>query len=84
MRRYFIGAAKCVAVAFVVMGVAVAFISPRPAGAFVAHQNDVAKAAAATNATIEVKRSLQKGTPPGWHHGRKVGWHGHSRPPGQL
>jgi len=52
MRRYFIGAAKCVAVGFVVMGVAVAFISPRPAGAFVTHHNDVAKAAAATNATM--------------------------------
>src|SRR5262249_40687089 len=58
MRRYFIGAAKCVAVGFVVMGVAIAL--PRTAGAFVAHQNDVAKAAAATNATIEVKRSLQR------------------------
>jgi hypothetical protein len=21
-------------------------------------------------------------TPPGWRHGRKVGWHGRSRPPG--
>ena len=52
MRRYFIGAAKCVAVGFVVMGVAVAFISPRPAGAFVTHHNDVAKAVAATNATM--------------------------------
>jgi hypothetical protein len=41
-----------VAVGFVVMGVAVAFISPRPAGAFVTHHHDVAKAAAATNATM--------------------------------
>lgn len=22
------------------------------------------------------------GTPPGWHHGRKVGWHGRGCPPG--
>ncbi|WFU74021.1 hypothetical protein [Bradyrhizobium sp. CB2312] len=22
------------------------------------------------------------GTPPGWHHGRKVGWRGHGCPPG--
>ncbi len=44
-------------------------------GAFIANQNGVAKAATAANATIEVK------TPPGWHHGRKVGWHGgHERP----
>ena len=80
MRRYLIGAAKCVAVGFVVMGVAVAFISPRPAGAFVTHHNDCG----GDQRHDEVKRLLQKGTPPGWHHGRKVGWHGHSRPPGQL
>ena len=75
MRKYFTIAA---------IGVAVAFISPQPAGAFVANQNGVAKAATATNAITEVKRSLNKGTPPGWRQGRKVGWHGHSRPPGQL
>jgi hypothetical protein len=22
--------------------------------------------------------------PPGWHHGRKTGWHGRGLPPGQL
>ncbi len=66
------------------MGVAIAFLSPQPAGALVANQNGVAKAAMATNVTIEVKRSPQKGRPPGWNHGGKVGWHGHSRPPGQL
>ena len=38
----------------------------------------------AANSVIEVKRSLSKGTPPGWHHGRKVGWHGRGEPPGQA
>jgi hypothetical protein len=66
------------------MGVAIAFLSPQPAGAFVANQNGVTKATTATNAIIEVKRSPHKGRPPGWSHGRKVGWHEHSRPPGQL
>jgi hypothetical protein len=79
MRKYFIVAAILAAI-----GVAVAFISPQPAGAFVANQNDIAKAATAANTIIEVKRSPSKGRPPGWNHGRKVGWHGHSRPPGQL
>jgi len=78
MRRYFI-----VAAIFVAIGVAVAFLSPQPAGAFVANQNGVAKAATATNATIEVKRSPHRGRPPGWNHGRKVGWHGRGKPPGQ-
>lgn len=77
MRRYFTFAAI-----FAAISVAVAFLSPQPAGAFVANQNGVAKAATAANTIIEVKR--KKGPPPGWHHGRKVGWHGHSRPPGQL
>ena len=77
MPRYFI------ATGFVVLGVAVAFISPQPAGAFVANQDGIAKAATSTNTVIEVKRSPSKGTPPGWHHGRKVGWHGSRRPPGQ-
>ena len=75
MRKYFIASAI-----FAAMGVAVAFLSP-PAGAFVANQNGAAQAATATNTIVEVKH---KGTPPGWHHGRKVGWHGHARPPGQL
>lgn len=75
MRKYFI---------FTAIGVAVAFLSPQPAGAFVANQNGIAKAATAANSVIAVKHSPQKGRPPGWSHGRKVGWHGHSRPPGQL
>jgi hypothetical protein len=74
MRRYFIVAAVSFGVAFV----------SQPAGAFIANTDGIAKAATATNAIIEVKRSPHKGRPPGWNHGSKVGWHGHSRPPGQL
>jgi hypothetical protein len=68
MRKYFI---------FAAIGVAVGFLSPQPVGAFVADQNGVTKAATAANTVIDVK-----GSPPGSSHGRKVGWHGHSRPPG--
>jgi hypothetical protein len=68
---------------FAGLGVAVAFALPQPAGAFMANQDGVAKAATATNTTIEVKRSPHKGRPPGWSHGRKVGWNGHGKPPGQ-
>jgi hypothetical protein len=75
MLKYFI---------FTAIGVAVALVSPQPAGAFTANQDGVAKAAMATNIIVEVKRSPHKGQPPGWSHGRKVGWHGHSRPPGQI
>ena len=77
MRKYFVSAGMIAAV-----GVSVAFISPKPAGAFVAHQDGLAKTATAANTVIEVKRSLSKGTPPGWHHGRKRGWTG-NRPPRQ-
>jgi hypothetical protein len=79
MRKYFI-----VATTFAVLGVAVSFISTQPVGAFAANQNGVAKAATTMNATIEVKRSPHKGRPPGWSHGRKMGWHGRGRPPGQI
>lgn len=77
MRRYFVSAGIVTAI-----GVSVAFVSPQPAGAFVTHQDGLAKTATAANNVIEVKRSLSKGTPPGWHHGRKRGWTG-NRPPGQ-
>ncbi|HTE76345.1 MAG TPA: hypothetical protein VK653_06335 [Xanthobacteraceae bacterium] len=60
-----------------------ALSAPQPAGAFISNQTDIATVAQATTNTIEVKRSPQKGTPPGWHHGKKKGWHGASRPPGQ-
>jgi hypothetical protein len=72
MRIYFVFAAI-----FVVMSVALTFVSPRPAGAFIANADGVAKAATRTD-TIEVKHK----TPPGWHHGRKTGWHGRGKPPG--
>ena len=74
MRRYFKFTGTIIA-----MAVAVAFFSPQPAGAFVANLDGIAKTATGTNAIIEVKH---KGTPPGWHHGRKVGWHGRGEPPG--
>jgi hypothetical protein len=76
MRRYFI-----VASTFAVLSVAVACVAPRPAGAFVGNADGVAKAVTATNTIMEVKH---KGTPPGWHHGRKVGWNGRGEPPGQV
>jgi len=79
MRKYFIFAAI-----FAVLSVAVAFVSPQPASAFMANADSVAKAAMATSTIIEVKRSTHKSTPPGWHHGGKVGWQGRSRPPGQM
>lgn len=64
---------------FAVMSIALIFASPRPAGAFIAKADDVAKATTQAN-TIEVNHK----TPPGWHHGRKTGWHGRSKPPGQY
>jgi hypothetical protein len=60
-----------------------AFSASKPAFAFVANQISVATAAVTTN-VIEVKRSPLKPRPPGWNHGRKTGWHGHRRPPGQI
>lgn len=73
MRRYFISAGF-----FVAVGAAVTCVSPQPAGAFVAKANGVANAATAANTIIDVKH---KGTPPpGWHHGRKTGWHKRGEP----
>ncbi len=63
---------------------ALALVAVQPANAFVANQQPVAKAAVAATPIIEVKRAPAKGRPPGWSHGRKVGWHGRSRPPGQI
>jgi hypothetical protein len=77
MRRYFLVAGIFTAT-FVGLGVTDAFISPQPAGAFVANADGLAKAVTTTNTIIEVKHK----TPPGWHHCRKVGWRGGSRPPG--
>jgi hypothetical protein len=78
MRRYFVSVGIIAAI-----GVAVAFISPQTASAFVANADGVSKAATATNTIIEVKHSPHKGRPPGWSHGRKTGWHGRGKPPGQ-
>jgi hypothetical protein len=75
MRKFFI---------FAAISVAVAFVSPQPARAFIANADGVAKAATAANTIIEVKRSSSKARPPGWSHGRKVGWHKRGKPPGQL
>lgn len=47
-------------------------------------QTELAKSAVASSDIIEVKRSPHKGRPPGWSRGRKVGWHGRGKPPGQL
>jgi hypothetical protein len=62
----------------IVIAAMFALSAPQPAGAFISNQNGVATAAHATTNTIEVKRY-----PAGWHHGKKKGWHGASRPPGQ-
>jgi hypothetical protein len=52
------------------------------ASAFVPVQTDIAATAAAMNDVIQVKRH-RHGRPHGWSRGRKVGWHGRGRPPGQ-
>ena len=72
MRRYFVFTAIIVAI-----GIALTFASPRPAGAFGVNADAIAEATK-TN-VIAVKHK----TPPGWHHGRKTGWHGRGKPPGQ-
>ncbi len=76
MRSYF---------ALAAMGIAAAALLPaQPASAFLANQQPVVQAAAVAAPVIEVKRAPSKGRPPGWNHGRKVGWHGSRRPPGQI
>jgi hypothetical protein len=76
LRRLFLLAAMGIA--------ALALAAPQPANALLINQQPVAKAAAATAPVVEVKRAPSKGRPPGWNHGRKVGWHGARRPPGQI
>jgi Flp pilus assembly protein TadB len=83
MRKYF-SVAAIFAVCFTTIGVAVAFFSVRSADAFTGNAGSIAKAATTTNSIIEVKHSPHKSRPPGWSHGRKVGWHGRGKPPGQL
>ncbi len=53
-----------------------------PASAFVYSQTEITNAAAAASSTIEVKRK-KTARPPGWSRGRKTGWRGGSKPPGQ-
>ena len=64
MRKFIVLGAIIIAAIF-------ALSAPQPAGAFIGNQNGIATAVHATTNTLEVKRSLQKGTPPGWHHGKK-------------
>jgi len=59
-----------------------AFAPLNTASAFVPVQTDIAATAAAVNDVIQVKRH-KHGRPHGWSRGRKVGWHGRGRPPGQ-
>jgi hypothetical protein len=77
MREFIVSGATIVAAIF-------SLCASQPAGAFIGNQNAIATAAHATTNTIEAKRSLKKGTPPGWHHGKKKGWHGRGRPLGQI
>jgi len=53
------------------------------ANAFLPGQTGVIGAAAAVDDVIQVKRK-KKARPPGWSRGRKVGWRGGRRPPGQY
>ena len=74
MRKFLIlGALIAGALAFIPMTLANAF-GPAPAG--------LTEAAAAMSDTIQVKRH-KSARPHGWSRGRKVGWRGGRRPPGQ-
>ncbi len=52
------------------------------ANALVPTQTNIATAAFNTSSAIEVKRT-RSARPPGWDRGRKVGWRGARKPPGQ-
>jgi hypothetical protein len=67
-----------------VVTVTFALSAVEPIDAFVRAQPDIAKATSATSNFIEVKHSTSKARPPGWSRGRKVGWHGRRKPPGQT
>jgi hypothetical protein len=71
MRRFLMSCA--------VVTVTFALSAVEPIDAFVRAQPDIAKAN-----FIEVKHSTSKARPPGWSRGRKVGWHGRGKPPGQT
>jgi hypothetical protein len=59
-----------------------AFASFTPASAFVPNQAEIVRAADVTSDTVLVKRH-KTARPPGWNRGRKVGWRGGRKPPGQ-
>ena len=61
---------------------ALSLIPLNSARALVPVQADIAGTAAAMNDVIQVKRH-KHGRPHGWSRGRKVGWRGRGRPPGQ-
>lgn len=61
---------------------ALAFVPVSSANAFVPVQAGIADAAAAMSDTIQVKRK-KSARPRGWDRGRKVGWRGGRKPPGQ-
>ena len=52
------------------------------ANAFLPGQTEIIGAAGAMNDIVQVKRH-KHARPRGWSRGRKVGWRGSSRPPGQ-
>ena len=52
------------------------------ANAFLPGQTEIVGAAAVVNDVVQVKRH-KSARPRGWSRGRKVGWRGGRRPPGQ-
>ena len=67
-----------------VIGCAFAFIPIAPAHALTPDvASGLSTASAGLDSTVQVKRSALKRTPPGWSRGRKVGWRGGHKPPGQ-
>jgi len=68
----------------IVCGFASAFaLAPAvPAHAFLPGQAEILGATAAMDDIIQVKRK-KSARPPGWNRGRKVGWRGGRKPPGQ-
>ena len=58
------------------------FVPLSAANAFLPAQTHIAGTAAAIKDVVEVKRH-KSARPPGWSRGRKVGWRGGRRPPGQ-
>ena len=61
---------------------AIAFAPLNLANAFVPVQTHIAGTAATLDDFVKVKRK-KSARPPGWSRGRKVGWRGGRKPPGQ-